>query len=443
MLGWSILKEGHYRLSLPILSKAEEELIVAIEEQFKDATRARRVENEKESEDLLRRLIFSYAEEHGIYLDEDQADYLTRIATLNIYGLGPLEELLADRRIEEISVIGLNKPIYVYLREHGWKTVNCAFTEERAVIDTVNKMASAIGRRITLQNPRIDAMLKDGSRLHASLPPISDCEITIRKFREQPFSPPELIVNSTIPSEAMALLSLLMGGDNSIIIAGNTASGKTTTLNALFSFIPCKERVVITEETPEINIPHPHQIRLVANKEMGLSLSDLVYDTLRMRPDRMIVGEVRNKMEVEALFDVLLAGQARGAYATFHAQSADEAIARFRSYGIAQNDMRSVDSIVVQKRMLAYNPRNRTCSEIRKVTEIGGPDGIYYRYGKNGGFNKKMRSVLIERAADGLHISHKELKQELAAREKLLKRIHGGFHQAFSKIQKAFYNEHC
>ena len=138
------------------------------------------------------------------------------------------------------------------------------------------------------------------------------------------------------------------------MISGNTASGKTTTLNALFSFVPANERVLIAEETPEIMIPHAHQMRLVASREMGIGLKDLVYDTLRMRPDRMIVGEVRSREEAGALFDVLLAGQARGCYATFHAQSAEEARSRFRHLGVNPEDLSSLDCIVVQRRMLRY-----------------------------------------------------------------------------------------
>ena len=308
MLGWKMLKNGDYKIDLPRLSSEEEKVIEEVEEEFKQRTRSKSV-SEDETEELMRNLIFDHGDRMGVYIDAEQAEYLSRVAVLHIYGFGFIEPLLKDRKIEEISVTGINKPVYVYIRNKGWETVNACFTDENSIMDVVNRMGRKIGRRITYQNPRIDAMLPDGSRLHASLHPVSAGEITIRKFRERPFSPKELCDNKTINFEAMALLSMIMQGDNSVLIAGNTASGKTTTMNALFSFVPLNERVVVTEETPEINIPHEHQVRLVANRDMEISLKDLVYDSLRMRPDRTIVGEVRNKEEVEALFDVILEGR--------------------------------------------------------------------------------------------------------------------------------------
>ena len=222
LLGWRILKQGEYRISLPILSSEEENVIIVLEERFKDETRERIVKTKEETESLFRQLIFSYAEEQKIYLARDQAGYLAHIAMLHIYEFGFLGPLLFDKNIEEISVIGICKPAYVYVREVGWKKVNAEFTTEQAVVDVVNKMAQQIGRRITLQNPRLDAILPDGSRLHASIPPVSSGEISIRKFRERPFAPSELIENRTVSKEALAFLSLAMQGDNSILIACNT-----------------------------------------------------------------------------------------------------------------------------------------------------------------------------------------------------------------------------
>lgn len=439
MLGWRILKTGEYKINLPILSAEEEQVIIALEERFKDEARKHNLKSREEIESLLKRLISSYADECKTFIDREQANYLARIAALHIYNFGFIELLLLDKSIEEISIIGVNKSAYVYVRSKGWHSVNAMFTDEQAIADVVNKMAHSIGRRITLQNPRLDAMLPNGSRLHASLPPISAGEISIRKFRERPFTPGELVDNRTISIEAMALLSLLMQGDNSILIAGNTASGKTTTLNALFSFVPANERVLITEETPEINIPHEHQVRLVANSNMGISLKDLVYDSLRMRPDRMIVGEVRNKEETAALFDVLLAGQARGAYATFHAQSAQEALQRLKGFGIDENDLRSIDYIIVQRRMLSYDPRKRMCSEIRRIVELyGNGESIYsYDLSKDGLHKKKIEHVLSS-IADSMHLSKKELLEELKSREKLLA-IKGDFLEVFGSIQRRLF----
>jgi len=435
MLGWKILDKGEYGIGLPRLSDEEEKLIEDTEEQFKQKTRDRSI-SEEETEELMKNLVFDYADKNGIYIDNKQAEYLTRVAVFHIYGFGFLEPLLKDKSIEEISVVGVNKPVYVFIRNKGWQTVNACFTDEKAIMDIINRMARSIGRRITYQNPRIDAMLPDGSRLHASLKPVSDGEITIRKFRENPFSPKELCDNKTLSNEALSLLSLIMQGDNSVLVAGNTASGKTTTLNALFSFVPMKERIVITEETPEINIPHEHQLRLVANRDMGISLNDLVYDSLRVRPDRTIVGEVRNKEEIEALFDVILGGQARGSYATFHAQSANEAIQRLKSFGINEMDVLSLDYILVQRRMLRYKDN----TEVRRVVEImdvkDRKSAFVYDLKKD---KLVQKDNLVERIGEKLGMSKKETLQEIGRREKMFRKLDNEFSGCFSSIQKGLF----
>lgn len=440
MLGWRITKEGEYKIDLPPLSADEEIVVLAVEDSFRDMAGLRKIdENEVERE--LTEAIVKKAEQDGIMLDSEQKEYLARYAKMHIYGFAFLDALLRDDDIEEISIIGIGKPAYVFVRKQGWQKVNALFEDEKTLMDVINKMAKGAGRRITLQHPRLDAMLPDGSRLHASLSPISHGEITVRKFRQNPFSPKEIVELGTGDYRTMALLSMLMQTDSSVLIAGNTASGKTTTLNALFSFIPKNERVLITEETPEISIPHEHQVRLVANRDMGIGLKDLVYDSLRMRPDRMIVGEVRNGEEVEALFDVLLGGQARGAYATFHAQSAEEALLRLQKFGVDEMDLKSVDAIVVQRRMLAYVPGKRKTVEVRRITEVAEVDGNAKKLiALSKGRWNFSKGKLCERIAESFGINTREFDAELVNREKWMKNASKDFESFFQSVQKKFYN---
>jgi len=443
LLGWRILRDGEYRIELPRLSSEEEKMILAVEERFKQGSRERKPSGREECLEMLKEHLTRHADENGVILESDQTEYLTKMAYFHIYGCGFIEQLLSDNDIEEISVIGIEKPVYVFIRNEGWKNVNACFTEERAIADVVNKMSRELGRRITVQNPRLDAMLPNGSRLHASLPPISSGEMTIRKFREKPFSPYELEKTGTISGEALAYLSLTMHGDNSAIIAGNTASGKTTTMNALFSFVPANERIIITEETPEINIPHKQQVKLVANKEIGISLKELVYDSLRMRPDRMIVGEVRNKDEAEALFDVLLSGQARGSYATFHAQSSQEVIQRLNSMGINEIDMNSLDLIVVQRRMLLYDIGKRRNSEVRRICEIteineGKLETIYALDRKTGILKKVGKSRILEKTAENFDVDRDGIMKEMEKRRKIISKKQE-YLEFFKEFQKVFY----
>ncbi len=441
--GWCITPTGTYKISLPALSSEEQSLISAVDDAFRERTRHQSVKDREESLVLIKKLIEDYAHVNRIYIDSGQAEYLGRVASMHIYGFCFIDELLVDPAIEEISIIGINKPAYVYVRNAGWQEVNARFTSEAAIADVVNKMAHSIGRRITLQNPRLDAMLPNGDRLHASLPPVSAGEITIRRFRETPFSPYQLCENKTISPEALAYLSLILQSDSSLLLAGNTASGKTSMLNALFSFVPLTERVLITEETPEINILHPHTVRLVANRDMGISLEDLVYDSFRMRPDRMIVGEIRNREEARALFEVLLAGQARGSYATMHAQSVDEAQKRLTSFGIDPGDMASIDCMVVQKRLTRYDRKRKLNYEIRRVVEIaqntGGAFRPVFQHDHSQDALKATGSMLLEGLGERLGLGTRETEEEFRLRVKAVQKNAASYAAYFSYVQKQFY----
>ncbi|MFP3949694.1 MAG: ATPase, T2SS/T4P/T4SS family [Candidatus Micrarchaeia archaeon] len=442
MLGWKILDEGEYDVRLPRLSEEEEQVISLVEERFREEARESEFSSDRDVSGLLRQLLIEYSEAEGIILDHDQLEYLSEMARLHIYGFAFIEPLLSDSSIEEVSVIGLGRPAYVFVRGEGWKQVNAMFTDERALMDVVNKMARHLGRRITLQKPKLNTILKDGSRLHATLPPLSQGELTLRKFSEEPFSPNDLVSLKTMPARALAALSFIMQADMSLVVAGNTASGKTTTLNMLFSFIPRNERVVLAEESPEINIPHAHKVRLVANEEMGISLKDLVYDTLRMRPDRFVVGEVRNRPETEALFDSLLGGQARGCYATFHAQSVEETFRRFSLFGINEIDFNSINAVLVQRRMLRYDPRSRKNTEMRRVTELCfGPtrNKPLFRYlPEKDSWEEGDMGTFSESVCASLGISRSEFRQQFSQREKFLRKKLD-FSEFFDSFQEKFY----
>jgi len=269
-------------------------------------------------------------------------------------------------------------------------------------------------------------VLPDGSRLHASMPPISQLELTIRKFRANPISVPELISFGTASPEAVAFLWLAMKIDTSIVVAGNTASGKTSTLNALFSFVPLDERVLVTEETPEINIPHRHRVSLIANTELGIGMGDLASDSLRMRPDRLVIGEARTGQEARALLDAITSGQARGSYATFHAQSGKETIARLLSLGILETDIGAVGLIVIQKR-IGGRQKSREERRIVEISEVQ-PSGesieavrIYsYDFKSRALKRTKNFSKTEEAVMNALDLDGKGFQKELKERTQFL-----------------------
>lgn len=436
MLGWKILKNGKRKLSLKRLSKEEEELIANVERRYGERTRNENVVDDEVAKEEIGNLLLEECEKQGIVLDEDQENYLLKTAVKHIFGFGFLDELLKDDEIEEISIIGIDKPVYVFHRKKGWIDVNAAYTNEDALQEIINKMAKNIGRRITLKKPRVNAVLPDGSRVHATLAPISSGELTVRKFREEPFTPLELINNNTLTLEVMAFLSALMQSDSNVIIAGNTASGKTTLLNSLFSFIPSNERVLVLEETPEINIPHEHYLRMVSNEESDVSLTDLAYDSLRMRPDRTIIGEIRKKEEAEALIDIMLSGQAMGSYCTMHGRSVEEALQRLKSFGANEQDLKSIDAIIIQRRTLFYDKKKRKNYEVRRVWELGFP-----RLSKIIKLpeEKIMGGDFVIEIANKLGMNKKEFQKEIEQRKRIILSSKGDFSRSFYNIQKKLY----
>ncbi|VVC03289.1 Type II/IV secretion system protein [Candidatus Burarchaeum australiense] len=439
-LGWEIGNwKCDYRVGMPGLSEEEKEAVAELTEKFRDESRHAEIEGKEDVRREMGRLLAGYCAENGIEMEKAQADYLLRVAVAHVYGFSALDELLSDPELEEIAVTGVGVPVFVYRRGRGWLKTNCAFGSGEALVDVMNKMARGIGRRITLQSPRLNAVLPDGSRLHASIPPISNYELTIRKFRRNPIHVADLIAYRTFSAEALAFLWLAMQADASLMIAGNTASGKTSTLNALFQFVPLSERVLVTEETPEINVPHEHQVKLLASAELGVPMKELVADSLRMRPDRVIVGEARTAEEVGALLETITSGQARGSYATFHAQSGREVLVRMRSLGALPIDLQSLDLIVVQRRMMRYDLKERKGQEVRRCTEINevvppanmGDEAklpglrMLFKYNASSdsvvpAANSWNGSALARRACESLGISIKEFGTELARRAEFL-----------------------
>ena len=439
-LGWRVEGNAGYELPELKLTEPEQELLSELLDAYE--------EEANDAEAALREILKAHCEEHRIILGKESADNIIRAAASNASGYGPFDFMLADDELEEIAVTGVGDPVRVFHRSKGWLETNCFITTMEFALNTTNKMARPLGRRLTLNNPRLNAVLPCGSRLHASIHPLAlnGVEITLRKFRKKPFTILDLASNQTISLEAAAFLWLNLYSDASLLVAGSTGSGKTTTLNALFSFIPLTDRVVITEETPEINVPHGHCVRLIANEELGITLKEIAKDSLRMRPDRVIIGEVRDEGETRALFDSMLAGQARGSYATFHASSAGEAITRLKSLGGREDEVNSIDLILVQKRFLQYDAKSRTQREVRRVTEISevceGKARALFEYDAKARALEKTRYYSkcdsFKRLAKNYSFSPSELEAECEKRRRFLEGLNHKDNEEFTREVNAY-----
>lgn len=372
-----------------------------------------------------------FLERKGIELNELQEKYFLDVLKSCIKGFGVLDYFLKDDELEEVCLIGLGKekPLRVYHRTFGWLKSNAYFSSEEVAREIVNKMARVSGRRLSLKTPSLNAVLPNGSRLQASIKPIafSGVNFTIRKFKAKPFTPLELLGNETVCSRVLAFLWLALQGDLSVVICGNTGSGKTSTLNALFSFVSASERVIVVEETPELVVPQEHLVKLNTCDEV--QMGELITETLRMRPDRVVVGEVRSSGEVKAFVDTMLAGQGKGSFTSFHAVSALECVNRLKNLGAGEQDLNALDLVLVQKRWDEINLKEGVKREVRKLVQVCEIDGGRVR--ELFGFDFKKRKWVVKgeskkvfsKLEKNFSLSRKELGKEILRREKLLEKL--------------------
>ena len=300
-----------------------------------------------------------------------------------IFGFGPINELIEDPSVTEIMVNGYNN---IYIERSG-KLVKSeiSFRDNAHVSHTINKIINPLGRRVDESCPTVDARLPDGSRVNAIIPPLAlegPC-VTIRKFSTDPFKVEDLINFTTLTPEMADFLASCVRARLNMLVSGGTGSGKTTTLNVLSSFIPVTERIVTVEDTAELQLHQDNLVRLEsrpANMECKgqFTIRELVVNCLRMRPDRIVVGEVRGSEALDML-QAMNTGH-DGSISTLHANSPRDALTRLETMvlmagmdlplrAIREQISSAVDLIVHQAR-LADGTR-----KITKVTEIVGMEG--------------------------------------------------------------------
>ncbi len=309
-------------------------------------------------------------------------EFYAEAVVSEMVGYGLIDDLIKDDRLEEIMVIGPRVPVYVFHRKYDMMITNIQFTTDDEIEDVINRIAREVGRRVDISSPLLDARLLDGSRVNATIPPasVSGSTLTIRKFRADPISMVDLITYKTLSSQAAAFLWVCSDGMKAqpanMLISGGTSSGKTTLLNVLCSFIPANERVISIEDTSELSLPITHWIRLEGRPpglegKGELTLDILTKNSLRMRPDRIIVGEVRHN-EAFSLFTAMNTGH-DGSMGTVHANSAEETLIRVTSPPM---DVPSVMLSGLNFVVVANIFHSSSKGSFRRVTEIAEVSGV-------------------------------------------------------------------
>ena len=324
--------------------------------------------------------IDSFVRLRHIPLNESEVRAIAEALTKELAGFGPIEDLLADPAVEDILINGFSD---VYVSRHGiLSKIAVRFSDNAHLLRIVRRILAPIGRRLDESNPMVDARLPDGGRINVVIEPLSLVGpiVSIRKFRKDPLRPDDLLGNGTFGTEIGALFEAAVRARCNILVSGGTSSGKTSLLNALAFHIPDIERVVTIEDTAELSLNHPHVVRL-ESRPGGfdgagvVSIRDLLRNTLRMRPDRIIVGEVRGG-EVLEMLQAMNTGH-DGSMATVHASSPRECLYRlemlagFAGFQGTESSLRrqianAIDFIVQIGRL--SNGRRRILS----VTEVTG-----------------------------------------------------------------------
>ncbi len=333
-----------------ILEKIRDEFVA---EETKSLTEEESVYNVQEH---FRNKILKLLVKYFPNADKKTMDMLLNYILQQNIGFGNLDILLKDINLEEIVINNSKEPVWVYHRRHGWLKTNILMPSETKIRHYSTIIGRDIGKEITLLNPLMDAHLKTGDRVNATLSPISSKgnTITIRKFAVKPWTITDLIKERTISYEGAALLWMAVQNELSVIVSGGTASGKTSMLNAIANFFPPNQRIISIEDTRELMLPTilhwvPMETRLPNPEGKGaIEMLDLIVNSLRMRPDRIIVGEIRRRKEAEVLFEAMHTGHS--VYGTLHANNARETINRLTNppIDLPKSILSALSLIVVQ-----------------------------------------------------------------------------------------------
>jgi pilus assembly protein CpaF len=376
------------------------------------ALRARLVERARDGEaggsleDEVRRLV----EREAAPLPEAERLALFERVIVLATGLGPLEPLLADASVDEVMV---NGPGSVYVERRGrLERAGVEFSGEAELMHAIERVLAPLGRRVDEASPLCDARLPDGSRVNVVIPPLSlsgPC-LTVRRFRREGFSLRELVANGTLPAALAELLAVSVAARASVLVSGGTGSGKTTTLNALSGAIPGEERIVTIEDAAELRLRQRHVVRLEARPANlegrgEVTIRQLVRNALRMRPDRIVVGEVRGPEALDML-QALNTGH-DGSLTTVHANSPEDALRRVETlalmagvglpHGAVREQVSSALDLVVHQARLPDG--SRAVESVTEVMRTAGGAGVRELYRRGGVPRAPGAGRLAERLA--------------------------------------------
>jgi flagellar protein FlaI len=376
----------HYELRRPQPSAATEAILDDVRERtiaeadisaesFEDTNEV------KKSREIFRETADDIIKESVPHIGDSKRETLIGNLIHDMLGLGDVEILLSDDDLEEIVINNSEEPAWVYHKDHGWLKTDIYFDSEDQIYNYASEIGRGVGKNISSLHPLLDAHLPSGDRTNATLSPISTegNTITIRKFARDPWTITDFIKIGTINPEIAAFLWLCIQYEMNVIISGGTGTGKTSLLNVLTPFMPPSQRIISIEDTREVSLPEfLHWVPMTTREQNPdgqgeVSMQDLLVNSLRMRPDRILVGEIRRKRQAEVLFEAMQTGHS--VYSTLHADTAETTVKRMTHppIDVPETVVGAVDLNVVM-----FRDRRRNFRRVLEVAEvIDDEDGIH------------------------------------------------------------------
>ncbi len=458
----NINSEYIYEVIEPPLSKDDEKLLSQIKLKLIDVLEIKDFENDEERKEYLYEKAKEILDAEGIIVDPLIWERLKYYIYRDFIGYGMVQVPMIDGEVEDISCDGVNIPIYIYHRMYGSIRSNLKFQKEEDLDEYVIWIVQKSGKHISVSTPMVDATLPDGSRLQATLGKHvtkRGSSFTIRRFKPNPFTPIDLIRFKTMSREMMAYLWLAVENGMSIIVCGGTASGKTTTLNAILLFIPPNMKIVSIEDTRELNLPHENWIPSLTREGIGepnpitgkkpgeIDMFDLLKAALRQRPHYIMVGEVRGA-EAYTVFQAMATGKT--CYTTFHADDVKAMVHRFENapINLPRALITALDIVILQAQVKVGTTMTR---RVKSITEIVGLDpetneiitnNAYTWNPADDTFNYSGHSYTYEKIATIKGWTQRRMEIEVKRREKILhymEKLGVRYYRDVARIVAAYY----
>ena len=429
-----------YEVIEPPLTDDEEEVLGIVKDRLIDRVELIELESEEEKIEYLKHKMRKILQDLDLQLRPTSRERVMYYVKRDFLGYGPIDVMMEDPNPEDISCDGVGIPIYVFHREYGSMKSNVRFDGSDELDNYVIWLAQRSGKHISVADPMLDATMPDGSRLQETLGTHvtqKGSSFTIRRFEEEPYTPINLIKFKTFNPEMMAYAWIAIENGQSMLICGGTASGKTTTLNAILLFIPPQDKIVSIEDTRELNLPHDNWVPLLTRSGFGdmdeetgqrageIDMYELLQAALRQRPQYLMVGEVRGE-EAYVVFQAMATG--KSAYTTFHSDDVQTMVNRMENdpINLPRALVGALDIVVMQAKVKVGTKMVR---RIKNMTEIVGVDPdtdelitnkAYTWNPADDSYSYSGHSYIYEKVAQSKNWTQREMEREVKRRKMVL-----------------------